>query len=51
VSARVSENLGGKKGLSMAMVQRVRARFRILADLLSPPGKAAVRRSTKRAAA
>jgi HTH-type transcriptional regulator / antitoxin HigA len=50
--SRVSEVLGGKKGLSMAMVQRMRARFRISADLLlPPPGRAAVRRSTKRAAA
>ncbi len=50
--SRVSEVLGGKKGLSMAMVQRMRARFRISADLLlPPPGKAAARRSTKRAAA
>jgi HTH-type transcriptional regulator/antitoxin HigA len=51
--SRVSEILGGKKGLSMAMVQRMRARFRISADLLlpPPPGKAAARRSMKRAAA
>ncbi len=50
--SRVSEVLAGKKGLSMAMVQRMRARFRISADLLlPPPDKAAVRRSTKRAAA
>jgi HTH-type transcriptional regulator/antitoxin HigA len=50
--SRVSEVLRGKKGLSMAMVQRLRARFRISADLLLPPPKrAAVRRSAKRAAA
>jgi len=50
--SRVSKIIGGKKGLSMAMVQRMRARFRISADLLlPPPDKAAVRRSTKRAAA
>jgi HTH-type transcriptional regulator / antitoxin HigA len=51
--SRVSEVLRGKKGLSMAMVQRLRARFRISADLLLPPSpkRAAVRRSTKRAAA
>ena len=49
--SRVSEVLGGKKGLSMAMVQRMRARFRISADLLlPPPGKVGARRSTKRAA-
>jgi hypothetical protein len=42
----------GKKGLSMAMVQRLRARFRVPADLLlSPPKKAPSRRSTKRVAA
>ena len=50
--SRVSEVLRGKKGLSMAMVQRLRARFRVPADvLLPPPGKAPPRRSTKRAAA
>jgi len=46
--SRVSEVL--KKGLSMAMVQRLRARFRAPADFLIPPPKQA-RRSTKRAAA
>jgi HTH-type transcriptional regulator / antitoxin HigA len=50
--SRVSEVLRGKKGLSMAMVQRLRARFHIPADLLLPPvKKAPARRSTKRAAA
>jgi HTH-type transcriptional regulator / antitoxin HigA len=50
--SRVSEVLRGKKGLSMAMVQRLRARFRIPADLLlPPPKKAQVRRPTKRVAA
>jgi HTH-type transcriptional regulator / antitoxin HigA len=34
--SRVSEVLSGKKGLSMAMVQRLRARFRVPADLLLP---------------
>jgi HTH-type transcriptional regulator/antitoxin HigA len=34
--SRVSEILSGKKGLSMAMVQRLRARFNIPADLLIP---------------
>lgn len=49
--SRVSEVLSGKKGLSMAMVQRLRARFRVPADLLiPPPEKAPSRRSTKRAA-
>jgi HTH-type transcriptional regulator / antitoxin HigA len=50
--SRVSEVLRGKKGLSMAMVQRLRARFRVPADLLLPPPKRAPgRRPTKRAAA
>src|SRR5450755_2810634 len=50
--SRVSEVLQGKKGLSMAMVQRLRARFNIPADLLlPPPKKPPPRRSTKRAAA
>lgn len=50
--SRVSEVMCGKKGLSMAMVQRLRARFRVPADLLLPlPKKASSRRSTKRAAA
>jgi HTH-type transcriptional regulator / antitoxin HigA len=50
--SRVSEVLRGKKGLSMAMVQRLRARFRVPADLLiPPPKKAPARRSLKRAAA
>jgi HTH-type transcriptional regulator/antitoxin HigA len=50
--SRVSEVLKGKKGLSMAMVQRLRARFRVSADLLiPPPKKAPIRRVPKRAAA
>ena len=50
--SRVSEVLRGKKGLSMAMVQRLRARFHVPADLLLPPlKKAPASRSTKRAAA
>jgi HTH-type transcriptional regulator/antitoxin HigA len=50
--SRVSEVLQGKKGLSMAMVQRLRARFHVSADLLlPPPKKAPVARPTKRAAA
>ena len=48
---RVSEILRGRKELSMAMVQRLRARFRIPADLLlPPPKKASIRRAAKRAA-
>src|SRR2546422_11679352 len=51
-ASRVSEVLRGKKGLSMAMVQRLRARFSVPADLLlPPPKKAPARRASKRAAA
>jgi HTH-type transcriptional regulator/antitoxin HigA len=55
-ASRVSEVLRGKKGLSMAMVQRLRARFQVSADVLLPPPKKAPskkatrRRPTKRAA-
>jgi antitoxin component HigA of HigAB toxin-antitoxin module len=50
--SRVSEVLSGKEGLSMAMVQRLRARFRVPADLLlPPPRKARSPRPTKRVAA
>ncbi len=50
--SRVSEVLRGKKGLSMTMVQRLRARFRVPAELLLPPlQKVPTRRATKRAAA
>jgi HTH-type transcriptional regulator/antitoxin HigA len=48
--SRVSEVLRGKKTLSMAMVQRLRARFRVPADVLIPLPKRA-RRAAKRAAA
>src|SRR5438067_13780951 len=44
--SRASEVLAGKKELSMAMVQRLRARFRVPADILIPPPKQA-RRATK----
>jgi HTH-type transcriptional regulator/antitoxin HigA len=51
-SSRVSEVLGGKKGLSMGMVQRLRARFHIPADLLLPePKKVTARRMVNRTAA
>ena len=50
-ASRVSEVLQGKKGLSMTMVQRLRARFRVPAELLLPPPKMPGRRSSKRAAA
>jgi HTH-type transcriptional regulator/antitoxin HigA len=49
--SRVSEVLRGKKGLSMAMVQRLRGRFRIPAEILLPPLQRPARRSGKRAAA
>jgi HTH-type transcriptional regulator / antitoxin HigA len=51
-ASRVSEVLSGKKSLSMTMVQRLRARFGVPADVLLPPVKAAkVRRAAKRRAA
>ena len=47
--SRVSEVLSGKKGLSMAMMQRLRVRFRVPADLLlPPPKKASASRPTSR---
>ena len=50
--SRVSEVLRGKKGLSMAMVQRLRARFHVSADLLLPPPKnRRASRSARRVAA
>jgi HTH-type transcriptional regulator/antitoxin HigA len=49
--SRVSEVLRGRKELSMAMVQRLRGRFRVPAELLLPPPKLPRRRCTKRAAA
>src|SRR5262245_33226477 len=48
--SRVSEVLRGKKKLSMAMVQRLRARFRVPADLLIPPPQQAGRAATRAAA-
>ena len=48
--SRVSEVLRGKKELSMAMVQRLRARFLVPADLLIPAPKE-TRRAAKRVAA
>ena len=51
-ASRVSEVLRGKKGLSMTMVQRLRARFRVPADVLLPPlRKAGARRVGKKKAA
>ena len=49
--SRVSEVLRGKKELSMTMVQRMRARFRVPAELLLPPPRRPRRRSAKRVAA
>lgn len=49
-ASRVSEVLRGKKGLSMTMVQRLRARFRVPADVLLPPAGAPKRAARKKAA-
>jgi HTH-type transcriptional regulator / antitoxin HigA len=49
--SRVSEVLRGKKGLSMTMVQRLRARFGVPADVLLPPMKTKPRRAGRRKAA
>jgi len=50
--SRVSEVLRGRKGLSMAMVQRLRAHFHVPAEALLPPvKKAPARRTSRRAAA
>jgi HTH-type transcriptional regulator/antitoxin HigA len=49
---RVDEILRGRRQLTLTMVQRLRARFQIPADLLLPPVAApSPRRPTKRAAA
>jgi HTH-type transcriptional regulator/antitoxin HigA len=51
-AGRVGEVLRSRRELSLAMVQRLRARFRVPADLLLPPVKPRpTRRATKRAAA
>lgn len=49
-ASRVSEVLRGKKGLSMTMVQRLRARFRVSADALLPLPDAKKRAGKKKAA-
>jgi len=49
--SRVSEVLRGKKGLSITMVQRLRARFGVPADVLLPPVVKAKKRGAKRKAA
>ena len=43
-ASRVSEVLRGKKGLSMTMIQRLRTRFGVPADILLPLPKARPRR-------
>ncbi|MGH7048640.1 MAG: helix-turn-helix domain-containing protein [Stellaceae bacterium] len=50
-ASRVSEVLRGRRELSLSMVQRLRARFRVPADLLLPPPTQPGRRTAKRAAA
>jgi HTH-type transcriptional regulator/antitoxin HigA len=50
-ASRVSEVLRGKKGLSITMVQRLRARFGVPADVLLPPVKEAKRKAAKKMAA
>ena len=50
-ASRVSEVLRGKRPLSMTMVQRLRARFRVPADLLLPPPEKSPSRRSGRAAA
>jgi HTH-type transcriptional regulator/antitoxin HigA len=51
-ASRVSEVLRGQRQLSLAMVQRLRARFQVPADLLLPPvARPPARRKTKRSAA
>lgn len=50
--SRVSEVLRGKKGLSIAMAQRLRARFHVAVEILLPPiAKVPAHRPAKRAAA
>jgi HTH-type transcriptional regulator/antitoxin HigA len=49
--SRVSEILRGKKGLSMTMVQRIRARFGVPAELLLPPPRMPGRGARKHAVA
>jgi antitoxin component HigA of HigAB toxin-antitoxin module len=49
---RVDDILRGRRHLALAMVQRLRARFDVPADLLLPPASARPpRRPTKEAAA
>lgn len=49
---RADDILRGRRQLTLAMVQRLRTRFHVPADLLLPPAPApAARRATKKAAA
>ena len=48
---RVDDILRGRRHLTLAMVQRLRARFHVPADMLLPPAAPPARRATKRAAA
>ncbi|MBV9200410.1 MAG: XRE family transcriptional regulator [Alphaproteobacteria bacterium] len=48
---RVEDILRGRRQLTMAMVQRLRARFHVPADLLLPPVPSPAGRTTKKAAA
>jgi HTH-type transcriptional regulator/antitoxin HigA len=50
-ASQVSEILRGRKELSLSMVQRLRARFHIPADILLPPPAPLASRMKKRAAA
>jgi HTH-type transcriptional regulator/antitoxin HigA len=45
-ASRVSEVLRGKKGLSMSMIQRLRTRFGVPADVLLPAPKMKPRRGS-----
>jgi HTH-type transcriptional regulator/antitoxin HigA len=47
-ASRVSEVLRGKKGLSLTMVQRLRARFGISAELSLPPVRTTAARRSRR---
>jgi HTH-type transcriptional regulator/antitoxin HigA len=50
-AGRVDDILHGRRQLTLAMVQRLRARFGVPADVLLPPAPRAVRRKRKQAAA
>jgi HTH-type transcriptional regulator/antitoxin HigA len=50
-AGRVDDILRGRRQLTLAMVQRLRARFGVPADVLLPPAPHAARRDAKPAAA